>query len=86
MRVLDCAETLSRFTPSFILRRSRVAAPGLSEPPAPTYEPELMTAEALKLLRAFREIKDRNIRRRVVDLVNALAGQSTGDIPEDRST
>jgi transcriptional regulator with XRE-family HTH domain len=54
-------------------------ASGFTEGAAPGYEAEIMTAEGLKLLRAFRKVEDRRIRRRILDLVSALAGH----VPEE---
>ena len=48
------------------------------------YDADLLTSDSLKLLRAYREIKDRKVRRRLVDLAQALAGRS-GDEPDERS-
>jgi transcriptional regulator with XRE-family HTH domain len=57
---------------------------GFAEPASGGYDAELLTADSLKLLRAYREIKDRKVRRRLVDLAQALAGQ-VGDVPDERS-
>jgi transcriptional regulator with XRE-family HTH domain len=47
---------------------------GMSESPAPAYMADfLSTAEGLDLMKAFVGIKDMRIRRRIVDLVRALA-------------
>jgi transcriptional regulator with XRE-family HTH domain len=48
-------------------------AEGLSETAAPSYEADLLTAEGLKLLRAFHMVKNPKIRRRLVELTQALA-------------
>jgi transcriptional regulator with XRE-family HTH domain len=58
-------------------------ADGLGETPSPAYEAELLTSDGLKLLRAYREIKDRKVRRRLVELAQALVERS--DDVEDRS-
>lgn len=50
------------------------AQPGFGESSSPRYEAELLTAEGLRLLRAFHGIADKKVRRRVLDLVQALAG------------
>jgi transcriptional regulator with XRE-family HTH domain len=57
---------------------------GFAASAAAGYEADLLTSDGLKLLRAYREIKDRKIRRRLVDLAQALAGQTVED-GEDRS-
>ena len=53
--------------------KSDAPAAGLSEKPASGYEAELLTSDGLKLLRAYRQIKDRRVRRRLVDLAQTLA-------------
>jgi transcriptional regulator with XRE-family HTH domain len=47
---------------------------GFAEPAAPGYEADLLTADGLKLLRAFHGIKDQKVRRRIVELAQTLAG------------
>ena len=47
---------------------------GFGEKPASPYEPDMMTTEGLKLLRAFHAIGDRKTRKAVLDLAQALAG------------
>ncbi len=59
-------------------------APAFAEMPSPGYDADLLTADSLKLLRAYREIRDRKVRRRLVDLAQALAGRA-GEAPEERS-
>ncbi|HSI41583.1 MAG TPA: helix-turn-helix domain-containing protein [Xanthobacteraceae bacterium] len=50
-------------------------AGGFAEDPAPTYVADfLATSEGLALTRAFTKITDSKVRRRVVDLVEAIAG------------
>lgn len=49
-------------------------APGFAEGDAPGYQADMMSVEGLKLLRAFHEIQDVKVRRRLLDLVVALAG------------
>jgi transcriptional regulator with XRE-family HTH domain len=49
-------------------------AEGFGEPASPSYEADLLTADGLKLLRAFHVIKDQKVRRRLVDLAQALSG------------
>jgi transcriptional regulator with XRE-family HTH domain len=46
---------------------------GFAEPASPSYEADLLTADGLKLLRAFHAIKDQKVRRRLVDLAQALS-------------
>jgi transcriptional regulator with XRE-family HTH domain len=57
---------------------------GFGEGTPAGYDADLLTSDSLKLLRAYREIKDRKVRRRLVDLAQALAGRS-GDEPDERS-
>jgi transcriptional regulator with XRE-family HTH domain len=52
-------------------------ATGMSEAPSPAYVSDfLATSEGLALTKAFMRIKDVKIRRRIVDLVEAVAGES----------
>lgn len=51
--------------------------PGFAEGAAPAYQADPMTADGLKLLRAFNDIRDAKIRRRILDLVAALAGDGS---------
>jgi transcriptional regulator with XRE-family HTH domain len=46
---------------------------GFAEQAAPNYEADLLTADGLKLLRAFHVIKDQKVRRRLVELTQALS-------------
>jgi transcriptional regulator with XRE-family HTH domain len=49
---------------------------GMSEAPSPTYVAEfLATADGLALTKAFMEIKEAKLRRRIVDLVEEIAGR-----------
>jgi transcriptional regulator with XRE-family HTH domain len=53
--------------------------PGFAEGEAAPYEADLITADGLKLLKAFNAITEAKVRRRVLDLVQALsAGSSDG--------
>lgn len=56
---------------------------GVADEPSPAYEAELLTSDSLKLLRAYRQIKDRRVRRRLVDLAQTLA--ENGADPERSS-
>ena len=56
---------------------------GFGEAPSAGYDAELLTSDSLKLLRAYREIKDRKVRRRLVDLAQALVER--GDDADERS-
>lgn len=48
---------------------------GLSEAPTPPYVADfLSTADGLHLMRAFVRVRDSRVRKRIVDLVEALAG------------
>ena len=50
--------------------------PGLSEAQSPAYVADfLATSDGLALVKAFQQIADGKIRRRIVDLVEAIAGQ-----------
>jgi transcriptional regulator with XRE-family HTH domain len=52
----------------------RPAGTGLSEAPSPTYMADLLTtSEGVQLMKAFVQIADPKLRRRVVDLVVAIA-------------
>jgi transcriptional regulator with XRE-family HTH domain len=49
------------------------------EPPAPTYVSEfLASSEGLALTKAFMQIEDLKVRRRIVDLVEAIVGGAHG--------
>ena len=64
--------------------KSDTAQPGFSDGSAqPAYDADLLTSDGLKLLRAYREIKDRKLRRCLVDLANALASRE-GNISDNR--
>jgi transcriptional regulator with XRE-family HTH domain len=50
--------------------------PGLGEAQSPAYVADfLATSDGLALVKAFQQIADGKIRRRIVDLVEAIAGQ-----------
>jgi transcriptional regulator with XRE-family HTH domain len=50
------------------------AAPGMAEAPSPAYVSDfLATSDGLALTKAFVQIKDSRLRRRIVDLVEAIA-------------
>ena len=49
---------------------------GMSETPSPTYVSDfLATSDGLALTKAFMEIKEPKLRRRIVDLVEEIAGR-----------
>ena len=49
---------------------------GMGEAPSPTYVSDfLATSDGLALTKAFMEIKEPKLRRRIVDLVEEIAGQ-----------
>lgn len=51
-------------------------ADGLSEAPTPPYVADfLSTSDGLHLMRAFVRVRDSRVRKRIVDLVEALAGE-----------
>jgi transcriptional regulator with XRE-family HTH domain len=51
-------------------------APGLRDAPSPTYVAEfLATSDGLALTKAFMRIPDPKLRRRIVDLVEQIAGE-----------
>jgi transcriptional regulator with XRE-family HTH domain len=53
---------------------------GLSDVPSPTYVSEfLATSEGLALTKAFMNVGDRKVRRRIVDLVEAIASEEDGN-------
>ena len=54
---------------------SQTTANGFAEAPVP-YEGELLTADALKLLRAFHRISDARMRRKVVEIASLLSTPS----------
>ena len=50
--------------------------PGMSEAPSPTYISDfLATSDGLDLTKSFMRIKDPKLRRRIVDLVEQIAGE-----------
>ena len=50
---------------------------GLSEAPSPAYVSDfLATSDGLALTKAFTQIKNKKLRRSIVDLVGGIAGQS----------
>jgi transcriptional regulator with XRE-family HTH domain len=52
-------------------------ATGMSEAPSPAYVSDfLATSDGLALTKAFMRIKDTKLRRRIVDLVESIAGDS----------
>jgi transcriptional regulator with XRE-family HTH domain len=53
------------------------AASGFAEGASPAYMAELTTTDGLNLLKAFASIKEPRIRRRIVDLVRALAEEKS---------
>jgi transcriptional regulator with XRE-family HTH domain len=55
--------------------KTEPVAPAFAEA-APGYDADLLTSDSLKLLRAYREIKDTKVRRRLVELAQAMAGRS----------
>lgn len=51
-------------------------SPGMSEAPSPTYISDfLATSDGLALTKSFMRIKDAKLRRRIVDLVEQIAGE-----------
>jgi transcriptional regulator with XRE-family HTH domain len=51
-------------------------APGMSEAPSPAYVSDfLATSDGLSLTKAFMRIKNSKLRRRIVDLVEQIAGE-----------
>jgi transcriptional regulator with XRE-family HTH domain len=54
------------------------AEPGLGEAPSPAYVADfLATSDGLALTKAFMRIGDPKLRRRIVDLVEQIAGEET---------
>jgi hypothetical protein len=52
---------------------------GLGESPSPAYVSDfLATSDGLALTKAFMQITDSKLRRRIVDLVEAMASKPTG--------
>jgi transcriptional regulator with XRE-family HTH domain len=59
-------------------------APGMHEAPSPAYVSDfLATSDGLSLTKAFMRIKDAKLRRRIVDLVQQLAGED-GEVNEKK--
>jgi transcriptional regulator with XRE-family HTH domain len=55
---------------------SHLQTDGMSEAPSPTYVSDfLATSDGLALTKAFMEIKEPKLRRRIVDLVEEIAGR-----------
>ena len=59
------------------------AAGGFAESGGPAYEPDLLSADGLRLLKAFRDIGDQKIKRRLLDLATSLAAGQGGPAPDD---
>jgi transcriptional regulator with XRE-family HTH domain len=57
-------------------------AEGFGEAAAPSYEADLLSADGLKLLRAFHLIRDLKVRRRLVELAQALAASEAAENDE----
>ena len=57
---------------------SEIRGGGFTEAPVP-YEGELLTSDALKLLRAFHRIADSRMRRKVIEIASVLAGGEEAD-------
>ena len=77
-RLQQISKTL-QVPPSFFFEGAPVAestlAPGFSEPVSSVYVVDfLSTVEGIQLNKAFASIKDAKVRRRILDLVIALAG------------
>jgi transcriptional regulator with XRE-family HTH domain len=55
-----------------------ISVPGMSDAPSPTYISDfLATSDGLALTKSFMRIKDAKLRRRIVDLVEQIAGEET---------
>jgi transcriptional regulator with XRE-family HTH domain len=55
------------------------AAAGMEEAPSPAYVSDfLATSDGLSLTKSFMRIKDAKLRRRIVDLVQQIAGEEEG--------
>ena len=52
---------------------------GFAEAGGANYAPDMVTAEGWKLKKAFNRIEDRKVRRAILDLVQALAGEPASD-------
>ena len=65
----------------FLRRRAACAAAitgGMGEAPSPAYVSDfLATSDGLSLTKAFMRIKNSKLRRRIVDLVEQIAGETT---------
>jgi len=71
--------------PSFFFeeaRGSEIRAPGFSEPSSVYVVDFLSTVEGLQLNKAFASIKDQRVRRKVVDLVVAIASAEGEKAPD----
>lgn len=71
--------------PSFFFddaKNNEIRAPGVSEPSSVYVVDFLSTVEGLQLNKAFASIKDQRVRRKVVDLVVAIAS-AEGEKPAD---
>ena len=54
--------------------------PGMQEAPSPAYVSDfLATSDGLSLTKAFMRIPDAKLRRRIVDLVQQIAGEDLED-------
>jgi transcriptional regulator with XRE-family HTH domain len=63
--------------PTFHPQTGDGAAEGMGEAPSPTYVSDfLATSDGLALTKAFMEIKEPKLRRRIVDLVEEIAGRA----------
>lgn len=84
-RLQQISRTLN-VPPSFFFEGAPTAAPtanGFAEEPSAQYVVDfLSTAEGLHLNRAFARIRDAKIRKRVLDLVAALADQGGDGVDE----
>jgi hypothetical protein len=55
------------------------ASGGFGESPSPAYVSDfLATSDGLALTKAFMKVKDPKVRRRIVDLVEAIASEEEG--------
>lgn len=56
---------------------AQAAGAGMEEGSAPPFEPDMIsTAEGMQLHKAFARIRDPKIRKRIIDLVHALADET----------
>ena len=61
-----------------IISSEHAPSPGMHEAPSPAYVSDfLATSDGLSLTKAFMRIKDAKLRRRIVDLVQQIAGEET---------